>query len=65
MAGAPREASSNVQSVASATEELSASVDEIGRQVPESSRIAAAAVTQAEQTDARIRETVARGATDW
>ncbi len=54
VAGASEEASSNVQSVASATEELSASVDEIGRQVQESSRIAAAAVTQAEQTDARI-----------
>ena len=37
-----------------ATEELSASVDEIGRQVRESSQIAEAAVTQAEQTDARI-----------
>jgi methyl-accepting chemotaxis protein len=54
VAGASEEASSNVQSVASATEELSASVDEIGRQVQESSRIAAAAVIQAEQTDARI-----------
>lgn len=54
VAGASEEASSNVQSVASATEELSASVDEIGRQVQESSRIAAAAVTQAELTDARI-----------
>ncbi|WP_371745115.1 methyl-accepting chemotaxis protein [Bradyrhizobium sp. U87765 SZCCT0109] len=54
VAGASEEASSNVQSVASATEELSASVDEIGRQVQESSRIAAAAVTQAEETDARI-----------
>ncbi len=54
VAGASEEASSNVQSVASATEELSASVVEIGRQVKESSRIAAAAVEQAEQTDARI-----------
>jgi methyl-accepting chemotaxis protein len=54
VAGASEEASSNVQSVASATEELSASVNEIGRQVQESSRIAAAAVSQAEQTDARI-----------
>ena len=53
-AGASEEASSNIQSVATATEELSASVNEIGRQVRESSRIAEAAVTQAEQTDARI-----------
>jgi methyl-accepting chemotaxis protein len=54
VASASEEASSNVQSVAAATEELSASVDEIGRQVQESSRIAAAAVQQAEATDARI-----------
>jgi methyl-accepting chemotaxis protein len=54
VAGASEEASSNMQSVATATEELSASVDEIGRRVKESSRIADAAVRQAEQTDARI-----------
>jgi methyl-accepting chemotaxis protein len=54
VAGASEEASSNVQSVASATEELSASVEEIGRQVRESSRIAEGAVTQAQETDARI-----------
>jgi methyl-accepting chemotaxis protein len=53
-AGASEEASSNMQSVATATEELSASVDEIGRQVEESNRIAEAAVVQAEQTDGRI-----------
>jgi uncharacterized protein YoxC len=54
VAGASEEASTNVQSVASATEQLSASVYEIGRQVQESSRIANAAVAQAEETDARI-----------
>jgi methyl-accepting chemotaxis protein len=43
-----------VQSVASATEELSASVHESGRQVEESSKIAEEAVNQARQTDARI-----------
>jgi methyl-accepting chemotaxis protein len=43
-----------MQSVASATEELSASVDEIGKRVRESNRIAEAAVKQAEQTDGRI-----------
>jgi methyl-accepting chemotaxis protein len=53
-AGASEEASSNMQSVAAATEELSASVDEIGRQVHESNRIAEAAVLQAQQTDGRI-----------
>jgi methyl-accepting chemotaxis protein len=53
-AGASEEASNNIQSVATATEELSASVNEIGRQVRESNRIAEAAVTQAQQTDTRI-----------
>jgi len=43
-----------VQTVASATDEMAASVAEIGRQVQESSRIAAEAVTQAQKTDARI-----------
>ena len=54
VAGASEEASSNMQSVAAATEELSTSVDEIGRRVRESSKIAEAAVQQAEQTDGRI-----------
>jgi len=54
VAGASEEASTNMQSVASATGELSASVDEIGRRVKESSQIAEAAVLQAEQTDGRI-----------
>jgi methyl-accepting chemotaxis protein len=52
--GASEEASSNMQSVATATEELSASVDEIGRRVRDSNRIAEAAVLQAQQTDGRI-----------
>ena len=50
------EASSNMQSVATATEELSLSVNEIGRQVQNSSRIADSAVEQARQTDVRIGE---------
>jgi methyl-accepting chemotaxis protein len=54
VAGASELASSNMQSVAAATEELSISVDEIGKRVHESSRIAEAAVLQAEQTDGRI-----------
>ncbi len=54
VAGASEEASSNMQSVATATEELSASVDEIGRRVCESNKIAEAAVLQAQQTDGRI-----------
>lgn len=54
VAGASEKASTNVQSVASATDELSVSVVEIGRRVKNSTRIAAEAVAQAEQTDARI-----------
>jgi methyl-accepting chemotaxis protein len=54
VSGTSTEASNNMQSVASATEELSASVDEIGRRVRESSQIAEAAVLQAQQTDGRI-----------
>src|SRR5213079_1733436 len=54
VAGASEQASTNMQSVATATEELSASVDEIGRRVRESNKIAEAAVLQAEQTDGRI-----------
>jgi methyl-accepting chemotaxis protein len=54
VSGSSAEASNNMQSVASATEELSVSVDEIGRRVRESSQIAEAAVLQAQQTDGRI-----------
>jgi methyl-accepting chemotaxis protein len=43
-----------MQSVAASTEELSASVEEIGKRVHESNRIAVAAVAQAQQTDERI-----------
>jgi methyl-accepting chemotaxis protein len=53
---ASEQASANVQSVASASEELAASVSEISRQVHEASRIANVAVKQAEATDARIAE---------
>ncbi len=41
--------SSNVQSVAAATEEITSSVNEIGRQVHESNRIASTAVLQARE----------------
>jgi methyl-accepting chemotaxis protein len=54
VAGASEEASSNMQAVASATEELTTSVNEIGKRVRESSQIAEAAVLQAQQTDGRI-----------
>ncbi len=51
---ASENASTNVQSVASATDELTASIQEISRQMQESTRIAAAAVDQASATDDRI-----------
>jgi methyl-accepting chemotaxis protein len=53
---ASEHASGNVQTVASATEEMTSSVHEISRQVHESSRIAGEAVRQAETTDVRINE---------
>jgi methyl-accepting chemotaxis protein len=56
VAAASEEASTNVQSVASATEELSSSVNEISRQVQESARMAAEAVDQASKTNDRVSE---------
>ena len=56
VAAASEEASTNVQSVASATEELSSSVNEISRQVQESARMANEAVDQAHQTNDRVSE---------
>ena len=54
VAAASEETSTNVQSVASATEEMAGSINEIGRQVADSNRIANEAVDQAGKTDARI-----------
>jgi methyl-accepting chemotaxis protein len=56
VAAASEEASTNVQSVASATEELSSSVNEISRQVQESARMAGEAVDQARTTTDRVSE---------
>jgi len=56
VAQASGDASANVQSVASATEEMSSSVTEIGRQVEESTRLSSEAVQQAQITDSRIGE---------
>jgi methyl-accepting chemotaxis protein len=55
-ANASGSASTHVQSVASASGVLSSSLNEIAGEVHESSRIAAAAVEQAQQTDARVNE---------
>jgi methyl-accepting chemotaxis protein len=56
VAESSEQASSNVQSVATASEQLTASVGEISRQVHESQAIAGSAVQQAQATDARINE---------
>jgi methyl-accepting chemotaxis protein len=56
VAAASEEASTNVQSVASATEELTSSVNEISRQVQESARMASEAVGQARGTTERVSE---------
>ena len=54
VSGASGEASSNIQSVAVATGEMTSSVEEIGRQVVHSRKIAQSAVEHARTTDARI-----------
>jgi methyl-accepting chemotaxis protein len=54
VAAASEEASTNVQSVASATEQLTSSVNEISRQVQESARMAHDAVDQAHKTNDRV-----------
>jgi methyl-accepting chemotaxis protein len=56
VAAASEEASTNVQTVASAAEQMTASVLEISNQVQHSTEIAHRAVSQAEQTDARVNE---------
>jgi methyl-accepting chemotaxis protein len=56
VASASEEASTNVQSVASATEEMTSSVNEISRQVQDSARIAHEAVDQARKTNDRVGE---------
>ena len=56
VATASEEASTNVQSVASATEEMASSVNEISRQVQELARMASEAVDQARKTNDRVGE---------
>ena len=55
-AAASQQSSANVQSVAAATEQMVASVTEIGRQVKDSQKVADAAVQQAAQTNERIAD---------
>jgi methyl-accepting chemotaxis protein len=55
VAAASEQTSQNVQTVASATEELSASIREISSQVGEATRIIGSAVTQAAETDTKVK----------
>ena len=55
VATASEESSSNVQTVAAATEQLHSSISEISRQVSEGSRIALEAVANTEQTNAKVQ----------
>jgi len=55
-AGASTEASANVETVASAAEELTSSIGEIKRQVDESAHVASIAAGDAETTGAKVRE---------
>jgi methyl-accepting chemotaxis protein len=55
VAAAATQTSANVQTVASAAEELSASIHEISQQVAESSRIAGGAVVEADRTTEQVR----------
>ena len=56
VAAASEEASTNVQSVASATEEMASSITEISRQVQEFARMANEAVDRARTTNDRVSE---------
>ncbi len=53
-ASASRQTSANVQTVASAADELSSSVEEISRQVAESQQISMQAVQQSEETESTV-----------
>jgi len=55
VAGASEEVTQNIQTVASATEELSASIGEITGQMDQSTKIVGEAVTQAGDTNAKVR----------
>jgi methyl-accepting chemotaxis protein len=55
VANVAEEATANVQTVAAATEELSSSVSEIGRQVAQSTEIAAKAMMEANRTNATVQ----------
>ncbi|ALG75354.1 hypothetical protein VY88_25170 [Azospirillum thiophilum] len=56
VAAAATQATTNVQTVASASEELTASIGEIGQQVARSAQIAGKAVEETRRTDATVEE---------
>jgi methyl-accepting chemotaxis protein len=56
VASASAQSSANAQSAAAAAEEMASSVSEIGRQVQDSHKISREAVSQVEQTNARIAD---------
>jgi methyl-accepting chemotaxis protein len=60
-ANASRQASEHVRSAATASNELSQSIDEISRRVQDSNSVAADAVKQANATDQRMAELTAAG----
>jgi methyl-accepting chemotaxis protein len=55
VAAAAEQASTNVETVSAAAEELSSSISEIGRQVTNSTVIAATAVTEADRADQQVQ----------
>ncbi|WP_395014996.1 methyl-accepting chemotaxis protein [Dongia sp.] len=55
VASAAQKMSQNVQTVGAATEELTSSIREIGNQVTESTRIVGTAVTQADETNDKVK----------
>ncbi|MDY0873352.1 methyl-accepting chemotaxis protein [Dongia rigui] len=55
VAAASQQLTQNVQTVASATEELTSSIQEISNQVSESTRIVSGAVTQANDTNDKVK----------
>ncbi len=55
VAAAAEQMTQNAQTVAAATEELTTSIREIGSQVTESTRIVGSAVTQAEDTNGKVK----------
>ncbi len=59
VAAAAQQSSGNVQTVATAAEELSASISEIGRQVHDSAGIARAAVSEATETNSQVQKLAA------